>query len=150
MIAFTGWILFAPPQLGGQASMVIVDGNSMQPSYHQGDLIIIRSADYYQIGDIVAYKHLQMGKYVIHRIIAEELNRFVLQGDNNTWTDGFKPSQAEIIGKHWIRIPKIGILITWLRKPIYFAFFASLLGGMLMINCIKKKLKVGNAHPKKA
>ncbi len=115
VLAFTGWVLFAPPQLGGQATMVIVDGSSMEPGYHQGDLIIVRSADYYQIGDIVAYKHLQMGKYVIHRIIGEELNRFILQGDNNTWTDGFKPSQTEIIGKQWIRIPKIGKVIAWLR-----------------------------------
>jgi len=150
VMALTGWILFAPPQFGGQASMVIVDGNSMQPSYHKGDLIIVRSADYYQIGDIVAYKHLEMGKYVIHRIIAEDLNRFVLQGDNNTWSDGFKPSQAEIIGKHWIRIPKMGKAINWLRKPIYFAFFASLLGGMLMINWYKDKTKSWKRTPKKS
>ena len=150
VVAFTGWILFAPPQLGGQARMVIVDGNSMQPGYHQGDLVIVHSADYYQVGDIVAYKHLQMGKYVIHRIIAEELNRFVLQGDNNTWTDGFKPTQAEIIGKHWIRIPKLGKVITWLRKPIYIAFFASLLGGILMINWYKDKTKSWKRTPKKS
>ena len=150
MLAFTGWVLFAPPQLGGQATMVIVDGSSMEPGYHQGDLIIVRSADYYQIGDIVAYKHLQMGKYVIHRIIGEELNRFILQGDNNTWTDGFKPSQAEIIGKHWIRIPKIGKVIAWLRKPVYLAFFASLLGGVLMINWYKDKSKNWKRKPKKS
>jgi len=150
VLAFTSWILFAPPQLGGQATMVIVDGNSMEPGYHQGDLIIVRSADYYQIGDIVAYKHLQMGRYVIHRIIGEELNRFILQGDNNTWTDGFKPSQAEIIGRHWIRIPKIGKVIAWLRKPVYLAFFASLLGGVLMINWYKDKSKNWKRKPKKS
>lgn len=138
VIAFTGWILFVPPQLGGQATMVIVDGNSMEPGYHQGDLVIVRSADYYQIGDIVAYKHLQMGKYVIHRIIGEELNRFILQGDYNTWTDGFKPSQKEIIGKHWIHIPKIGKVISWLRKPYYLAFSVSLFGGVLMMNWFKE------------
>lgn len=150
VVALTGWSLFAPPQLGGQASMVIVDGNSMQPGYHQGDLIIVRSANYYQVGDIVAYKHLQMGKYVIHRIIGEELNRFVLQGDNNTWTDGFKPTQAEIIGKHWIRIPKMGKVITWLRKPVYIAFFASLLGGILMINWYKDKTKSWKPTPNRS
>lgn len=150
VLAFTGWMLFAPPQLGGQATMVIVEGSSMEPVYHQGDLIIVRSADYYQIGDIVAYRHLQMGKYVIHRIISEDLNRFILQGDNNTWTDGFKPSQAEIIGRHWIRIPKFGKVIAWLRKPIYLAFFASLLGGVLMINWYKDKTKNWKRKPKKS
>jgi signal peptidase I len=150
VIAVTGWILFAPPQLGGQATFVIVNGNSMEPGYHQGDLIIVRNADYYQPGDIVAYKHLQMGKYVIHRIIGEELNRFVLQGDNNTWTDGFMPTNEEIIGKHWIRIPGFGKVISWLRKPIYLSFTASLLGGVLMINRIKEKTNKWRRKPKKS
>ncbi len=132
-----------------QATMVIVDGNSMEPGYHQGGLIIVHSSDYYQIGDIVAYKHLQMGKYVIHRIIGEELNRFILQGDNNTWTDGFKPSQVEIIGKHWIHIPKLGKVISWLRKPYYLAFTVSLFGGVLMINWFKEKNKKWRPKPKK-
>jgi signal peptidase I len=149
VMAITGWVLFAPPQLGGQTTMVIVDGSSMEPGYHQGDLIIVRNADFYQIGDIVAYKHLQMGKYVIHRIIGEELNRFVLQGDNNTWTDGFKPSQSEIIGKSWIHIPKFGKVIAWLRKPVYFSFTASLLGGVLMMNWFKEKNKKWQQKPKK-
>ena len=148
VLTFTGWWLFAPPQLGGQSTMVIVDGNSMEPTYHQGDLIIIRSADFYQIGDIVAYKHLQMGKYVIHRIIGEELDRFILQGDNNSWTDGFQPTQAEIIGKHWIQIPKLGKVIAWLRKPIYLSFTVSLLGGVLMINWFKEKNKKWYRKPK--
>jgi len=148
MITVIGWAFFAPPQLGGQATMVIVDGNSMEPGYHQGDLVIVRNSDYYQIGDIVAYKHLQMGKYVIHRIIGEELDRFILQGDNNTWTDGFKPSQSEIIGKHWIQIPKIGKVISWLRKPYYLAFTVSLFGGVLMINWFQEKNKKKQHRPK--
>ncbi|HSM25901.1 MAG TPA: signal peptidase I [Anaerolineaceae bacterium] len=150
VVTFAGWLLFAPPQLGGQATMVIVDGNSMEPGYHQGDLIIIRSTDVYQIGDIVAYKHLQMGKYVIHRIIGEELNRFILQGDNNSWTDGFQPTQADIIGKHWIQIPKLGKVIAWLRKPIYLSFTASLLGGVLMISWFKEKNKKWHRKPEKS
>ncbi len=139
VIAITGWVLFAPPQLGGQATMVIVNGSSMQPTYYQDDLIIVRAADYYKTGDIVAYKNLQMGKFVIHRIIGEELDQFILQGDNNSWIDGFMPTKKEIIGKEWVRIPKFGKVISWLRKPLYLSFTASIFGGVLMINWLKEK-----------
>ena len=150
VITITGWILFAPPQLGGLATMVIVSGNSMEPLYHQGDLVIIRHYDLYGKGDIVAYKNLEMGRYVIHRIIGEELDRFVLQGDNNDWVDGFRPSKQEIIGKEWIHIPKFGKVISWLRRPLYISFFASLLGGVIMINWLKDKNKLWKPKSKKS
>ncbi len=131
VITFTGWLVFAPPQLGGQATMIIVNGNSMEPVYHSGDLVIVHSKEVYQVGDIIAYKNLHMGRYVIHRIVDEEMNRFILKGDNNSWNDSFEPTSNEIIGKHWLRIPVFGKIISWLRTPIYLSLSASLLGGFL-------------------
>ena len=40
----SAWILFAPLQLGGQAAYVIVNGNSMEPGFYLGDLVIVRQA----------------------------------------------------------------------------------------------------------
>jgi signal peptidase I len=51
------WIIFAPIQFGGQVAYVIVNGNSMQPLYLQGDLVIVHRAAVYQVGDIVTYHH---------------------------------------------------------------------------------------------
>ncbi len=53
----------------------------------------------------------------------------------------FFAHRDDIIGKHWIRIPGFGTVITWLRKPIYIAITASLLGGMLMFSWKKDKLQ---------
>jgi len=51
------WALFAPQQLGGQTSYVILIGNSMEPEFHRDDLILVRPSEVYQIGDTVAYHH---------------------------------------------------------------------------------------------
>ncbi|MFH2038075.1 MAG: signal peptidase I, partial [Chloroflexota bacterium] len=125
-------ILFAPQQIGGKAASVIVDGNSMEPLYHLGDLVIVRSKPSYQIGDIITYLHPDIG-YVIHRIIAIQDGRFLLQGDHNTWVDSYLPTPEEVIGKAWIHLPKIGSMIGKLRSPWSLAFAAGL-GSWLSFN----------------
>ncbi len=66
------WLAFAPANLGGQVSYVLVNGISMEPGFHTGDLAIMRLATNYQVGDIVAYADAQMNANVIHRIIGIE------------------------------------------------------------------------------
>ena len=133
-LVFIVWILLAPTQLGGQVSYVIVDGNSMETKFHRGDLVLLRKAASYQIGDAVTYQNAEMGRYVFHRIVHLKLDHFILQGDNNAWLDSYQPTQDEIIGKLWVYIPKMGKTIEWLRTPIHMAIALSLLGGSLMSN----------------
>src|ERR1051325_5089533 len=92
------WVAFAPIQFGGQAAYVIVNGISMEPGMHRGDLAILRQASDYQVGDVVTYRHPQIGP-VIHRIIARDGDHLVFKGDNNSWIDGYRPTQEECIGK---------------------------------------------------
>ncbi len=112
------WVLFAPPQLGGQTSYVIINGNSMEPGMHRGDLAIVRQASTYETGDVVTYRHPQIGP-VIHRIIGRDGARFVFQGDNNDFIDGYHPSQDELIGELWIHVPEIGSWLVRFRDPVY-------------------------------
>ena len=126
------WVAFAPARLGGQVAYVIVNGISMEPGYHLGDLTIMRKADSYKVGDIVTYRDADMQAYVIHRIIRVEQDHYVLQGDNNSWIDAYRPTNEEIIGKLWIYIPKLGKIFKWLRSPLNMALTMGLLGGLLM------------------
>ena len=126
------WVAFAPARLGGQVAYVIVNGISMEPGYHLGDLTIMRKANSYKIGDIVTYRDADMQAYVIHRIIRVEQDHYVLQGDNNSWIDAYRPTNEEIIGKLWIYIPKLGKIFKWLRSPLNMALTMGLLGGLLM------------------
>ena len=125
------WIIFAPIQMGGQSAYVIITGNSMEPGFHTGDLVIVQPAPAYNIGDIVAYHNADLERYVFHRIIRKELNRFVLQGDNNTWIDAYQPTQEKLIGKLWIHLPSAGKAVQWARLPINMSIIAGALAGLL-------------------
>jgi len=131
------WIAFAPAKVGGQASYVMVNGISMEPGYHTGDLVILRKAQTYQVGDVVTYRDTKLGAFVIHRIISIEQGQFVIKGDNNSWLDPYHPVQEEIIGKQWIHVPKVGRAMQWLLKPINLSLTVVLFGGVLMVSMMK-------------
>jgi signal peptidase I len=126
------WLILAPVQVGGQTAYVIVNGNSMEPRFHRGDLVILRQADTYQVGDIATYRHPTIGP-VIHRIIGREGDVFVFKGDHNQWVDPYRPEQAELIGKYWQDIPSAGKIIEQLRTPWVMALLAAAVGGIYMV-----------------
>jgi signal peptidase I len=130
------WIFLAPTKVGGQVSYVIVHGKSMEPKFHAGDLVLVRKAPSYLVGDIVTYWDDGMAAYTIHRIIEIQQDRFILKGDNNSWIDPVKPGQEEIIGNLWIHLPRIGKAMEWLRSPINFALIVALSGGILMAGMV--------------
>lgn len=132
VLAFAAWIVFAPMPLGGQAGYVIVSGGSMEPTLHAGDLVIVRQATDYQIGDVVAYREPFVG-LVIHRIIAREGLRYILQGDNNAWRDPYHPLREDIVGKFWLHLPRLGQIVAWLRSPPGLALLAALGGAIILM-----------------
>ena len=132
VLSLISWMILAPTQLGGSVTYVIVDGNSMETKFRRGDLILLRKAPTYHVGDAVTYQNAEMGRFVFHRIIDLNLDRFVLQGDNNAWLDSYQPTQEEIVGKLWMHLPRVGKAVEWLRLPINMALAVGLLGGSLM------------------
>ncbi len=106
------WVMFIPVQFGGWAAYLIVSGVSMEPTLHTGDLVILHQTDSYEIGDIAAYYYPIADGIVIHRIIGQQENRFILLGDNKPKVDPYQPSQAEMIGKYIIHIPGLGLMIN--------------------------------------
>jgi signal peptidase I len=133
------WIAFAPAKLGGQVSYVMINGISMEPNYHTGDLALVRRASDYRVGDIVTYHDPQMNVNIIHRIIGVNGDRFVIKGDNNSWVDAYHPNADEIIGKLWIYLPKFGNAILWVKLPANMALAAGLLGGLFTVNLNDQK-----------
>lgn len=133
------WVTLLPVQLGGWVTYVIVDGISMEPGFSRGDLVLVRSASTYGVGDAVVYRDANMDSFVFHRIVGLELDRFVLQGDNNDWLDSYRPVRDEIIGKLWVSVPRLGEAIEWLRMPLHLSLTVGLLGGFLMLDLFTKK-----------
>jgi signal peptidase I len=137
------WFLFAPIQIGGQAFYIIINGNSMEPLFHKGDLVLLRESPEYRIGDIVAYRFPDLGT-VFHRIVAEDAVSFIMQGDNNSWTDGFYPEYKDIIGKYWFKLGGAGKVLEFLKSPWKIALITGvfcLIMGLSMIKQIGNKNK---------
>jgi signal peptidase I len=109
-----------PTSLGGPATYIIVDGLSMEPTYHNGDLVILHKSDTYAMGDIVAYAtsdFFQTGRLVIHRIVGQDAQGFITRGDNRQNMDPWRPTAAQIRGAAWITIPSIGKNLATLAQP---------------------------------
>ncbi len=121
-----------PARFGGSASFVVVQGESMEPTYHTGDLIYARSVDDVEVGDIAVYRdESPVGGevLVIHRII-EQLDdgRFVFQGDNRDQPDGTRPSADRIVARPVVNLGPIPTALL-LRLPLLLA----LLVGATMV-----------------
>lgn len=132
VLMLAGWILLAPHQIGGPVSYVIVSGSSMEPRLHGGDLVLVRSADDYRVGDVVAYKNHDLGKIVLHRIVALQGDRYTFKGDNNTWLDPREPERRDLVGRLWLTVPGAGGVVEWVRTPIHAAPLAGVI-GMTMV-----------------
>ncbi len=132
MLLLAAWIALAPPQLGGSTRLIIVNGNSMEPGLQRGDLVFVRAADSYTVGQIATYQHPQIGP-VIHRIIGHDGQRYIFKGDHNSWTDSYHPAESELLGVYWLFVPKVGSAIEWLRAPAHMALLVFLIGGTGML-----------------
>jgi signal peptidase I len=127
--ALAAWFLFAPQALGGSVAYLVVGGTSMKPGLSGGDLVVVRSADGYAAGDVVAYRSPLANRTFVHRILRVERGRFVLKGDANPYPDAGRPEVAAIDGKLWFAVPHVGSALAWLAVPMH----AALVGGLLVL-----------------
>jgi signal peptidase len=120
------WTFLAPRQLGGSTSYAVIAGTSMEPRLHRGDLVLARSESRYTVGDAVVYRSSELGRSVLHRVIAREGSQFVFKGDNNDFVDPARVDEHDLVGRLWIRIPRAGGWLEWLRAPLHVAILVAL------------------------
>jgi signal peptidase I len=129
------WLLL-PTALGGATTYVSTHGDSMRPQFDPGDLAILRPADGYAVGDVVAYRSTELDTVVMHRIVGTDGDRYVLQGDHNTWLDPDRPTGEEILGRLWLHIPHGGTALTTLRSPAVLGAIA--LAALLVVGALRR------------
>lgn len=112
-----GWLTLAPTALGGSRTYVTTYGTSMEPTLHRGDLAIVRPQPTYRVGDIVAYRSRTLNRLVLHRIIGRDGERFLVKGDNNSWTDLDRPTAADLVGTMERRVPGLGKAVQRAGSP---------------------------------
>jgi signal peptidase len=121
--AAAAWIIvLRPGALGGPATYVVVRGDSMNPTYATGDLVILERSDAYGPGDVVAYRvpqgELGAGLVVVHRIIGgDAASGFLMRGDNNPAPDPWSPRGDDVVGRSAVWLPGVGRVVAVVRQP---------------------------------
>jgi signal peptidase len=133
-----GLALIWPQTLGGKVSYVKVDGHSMDPTFHMGDLALVERQSTYRIGDPVAYRipkgEFGAGALVIHRLIGGDgVHGYVTRGDNRNINDEWHPRDSDIVGRVRFDIPRAGIWLGTLTRPVYVGAFVASLTVLVML-----------------
>ena len=102
------------PMPFGVGAGVVLSG-SMEPELSVDDLIIVRKAGEYSVGDVVVYRSGRMS--VVHRIVSADEKTVVTKGDANNAADA-PISPSDIDGRVVCSIPKAGVVVDFLRTPL--------------------------------
>ena len=129
-LVVAGW----PAVLGGVTTCADVQGHSMDPTYHEGDMIIARKTNTVNVGDIVVYKvppgYPHSGVDVVHRVAGGSLDGgLIMRGDHNPVDDPSHPTRDDVIGVVKVHVPWVGHVLRVLRTPAFLA--ASFIGLIL-------------------
>ncbi len=113
-----GWVLW-PSSLGGCTTLTIVAGESMEPTYVTGDLVVSRCGSP-EVGDVVVYRPPGIGDArVIHRVVdGDGTTGWVLQGDNNDFLDPWTPTDEDVLGRAVLHVPWVGRFAAVLLSPL--------------------------------
>ena len=122
----------------GLQPYVVLSG-SMEPTYHVGSLIYVKSVDYREltVGDPITYM-VSQDTVVTHRIIEvlvdeedPETIRYFTKGDANDVPDGSSVHYKNIIGKPVFSIPKLGYVSNYIQNPP--GSYVAIAAGALLI-----------------
>lgn len=75
---------------------IMICGNSMEPTYFEGEKVHIVSSEQIIEGDIICYYNVN--RYVIHRVAYVRNGLLLTKGDNNKYLDVYNPNII-VIGK---------------------------------------------------
>ena len=101
------------PMPFGVGGAVVLSG-SMEPAISVDDLIIVKAADSFEVGDVIVY---QSGKIqVVHRIVAMDGETVTTRGDANN-TDDNPVELSQVKGRVIAVIPYVGKLVRQLKTP---------------------------------
>ena len=108
------WWFLAPTAVGGHNAYVLVDGDSMEPMLHTGDLAVIRVGSSHAVGDLVVVE--VAGGQNIHRLVSGSVaDGWKTKGDNNPSVDPWTVPDADVLGRYVTEVPQFGTLFTWTR-----------------------------------
>lgn len=128
VVVFVGVVLAALTALPlGYVTIVTTSGASMQPTYHQGDLVIVAGSSSYRVGQIVAYHDHLHDLVVLHRLVGGDPTGYLFKGDHNASVDAVHPARADLIGRAVLHVPLAGGWLGSLLRPLSLTLLAAAL-----------------------
>lgn len=148
-------VLLAGVRLLGLQVFTVLSG-SMEPAYHVGSLIYVKSVDYTEIkpGDVITFM-LDEDTLATHRVVDvvpddedPTVLRYRTKGDANNAEDASLVHYKNVVGTPVFAIPKLGYLANYIQHPpgTYIAISA---GAVLMILVFLPDLFESEEKPKK-
>jgi signal peptidase len=137
LLLAAAFVVFWPASLGGSTRLIVVEGHSMEPTYHFGDLVVARSNPHPKVGEIIVYRIPKgdpaAGMLIIHRVRSVRADgSFETQGDNRTTPDPYHIRPADIQGSPMFAVPHAGRVIGLCSSPLVVGSAAGLLVVFLL------------------
>jgi signal peptidase I len=115
------WFLW-PVNFGGSARFIVVEGTSMEPTFHLGDAVVVKTLVNPKVGDIVVFqvpkREPGAGALVVHRLYGiRDDGSFITKGDNRRLPDPFHVRRENILGTPAWTLPQFGRFIMALANP---------------------------------
>jgi signal peptidase len=124
-----------PASFGGRFGMVMVAGNSMEPTLNLGDAVVTwrESVD---IGDVILFRvpegETGEGNPVIHRVIGGDATGWITQGDNSNRPDKWEPASSDVMGVAKLWIPMGGRVLAVMKSWLFIAALAGLVAALVI------------------
>jgi signal peptidase I len=125
-------LITALPLLAGTRSypLTVVEGNSMEPTLHNGDLVYYTGGGKVSNGTIIVFAQDNSGNpllsgltepLVIHRVVgivvdADGSVYYVTKGDNNEFNDS-RVRFDRVLGAEALVVPRVGLAFLFLKSP---------------------------------
>ena len=126
----------------GDYAILIVLTESMEPTIHENEMILIQKCDNYDLDDIVTYSDLDEA-LITHRIVQIDEYSFIAKGDNNHISDK-NASLKNIYGKVIFHSKILGIFILYYLKFVILIFVIVVLSTYIL-----KKVMEANSYENK-
>ncbi|MDQ1278767.1 MAG: signal peptidase [Thermoproteota archaeon] len=125
LVAYTA-VSAALVALNALGVIMVVEGTSMVPTYHDGDLLILHrdiNKSQLQIGEIIIFHNPnRYDQLIVHRVIEHVvLNSqlyFRTKGDNNPVADPWNVPENYVIASVSVEVPYLGQMLILIYNPV--------------------------------
>jgi signal peptidase len=137
----------ALPSVAGRKVLTVLSG-SMTPAIRTGDVIVVKPVQPGELakeGDVITFRAKEDGSMLItHRVVGliqveGKTVAYMTKGDNNQSQDLTPVPVDRVIGLYQWRLPLLGYISTFIRKPFGILLFV-IVPGLLFIGGELKKL----------